>query len=147
MARLAGLVFHGTTGKFTWRMLATVLAGQSIVIFFGALVARAMAATGPDLERSGAYLATGSALAVLCLVAAGSLRRPWGVTLGWFVQLATLAAALVVPMMLVVGIVFLALWVVSLVQGRRADIVIAQRAAEVEAAAQEQPEHPDRVGE
>lgn len=128
MARLPGLVFYGTTGKFTWRMLATVLAGQSIVIFFGALVARAVAATGPDVERSGTYLAIGTALAVLCLVAAGSLRRPWGVTLGWLVQAGTLLAALVVPLMLVVGLVFLALWVVSLVQGGRVDAGQAARA-------------------
>ncbi len=127
---MAGLVFYGTTGKFTWRMLATVLAGQSIVVFFGALVARAMAATGADVERAGTYLAVGTGLAVLCIVAAGTLRRPWGITLGWIVQLATLLSAFVVPMMVVVGIVFLALWVVSLVQGQRVDATMAQREAE-----------------
>jgi hypothetical protein len=134
---MAGLVFYGTTGKFTWRMLATVLAGQSIVIFFGALVARAIAATGPDVHRSSGYLLVGTGVAALCLLAAGSLRRPWGVTLGWVVQLATLLSATVVPMMLVVGVVFLALWFLCLVQGRRIDTADAQRAAA----------HPDRVGE
>lgn len=127
---MAGLVFYGSTGKFTWRMLATVLAGQSIVVFFGALVARATAATGADVERAGTYLAVGTGLAVLCIVAAGTMRRPWGITLGWVVQAATLLAALVVPMMAVIGIVFLALWVVSLVQGRRVDAMMAQREAE-----------------
>ena len=140
MARLAGLVFYGATGKFTWRMLATVLAGQSIVVFFGALVARAVAAAGPDVERSGTYLAVGTGLAVLCVVAAGSLRRPWGVTLGWIVQAATLASAVIVPMMLVAGLVFLALWVASLVQGGRVDATDAQRAASA-------AEATDRVGE
>jgi hypothetical protein len=135
---MAGLVFYGTTGKFTWRMLATVLAGQSIVIFFGALVARAIAASGPDVHRSTGYLLVGVGVAALCLLAAGSLRRPWGVTLGWAVQLATLLSATIVPMMLVVGVVFLALWVLCLVQGRRVDAVDdAQRAAA----------HPDRVDE
>lgn len=146
---MAGLVFFGTTGKFTWRMLATVLAGQSIVVFFGALVARATAATGPDVARAGTYLAVGTALAVLALVAAGTLRRPWGVTLGWIVQAATLLAAFIVPMMLVVGVVFLALWVVSLVQGQRADAAMAQReSAEAgHPGHPDEPEHPDRVGE
>lgn len=137
---MAGLLFHGTTGKFTWRMLATVLAGQSIAILFGALVARAMAATGPDSARSTAYLAVGFGMAALCLIAAGTVRRPWGVTLGWIVQLLTLAAALVVPMMLVVGLVFLALWVACLVKGPGIDAVDAQRAAEADSSA-------DRVGE
>ena len=36
---MAGLVFFGKLGKFTWRMCAAVLAAQSIAVFFGALVA------------------------------------------------------------------------------------------------------------
>ena len=146
---MAGLVFYGTTGKFTWRMLATVLAGQSIVVFFGALVARAMAATGSDVAKAGTYLAVGAALAVLCLLAAGTMRRPWGITLGWLVQLATLLSSLIVPMMLVVGLVFLALWVVSLLQGGRVDATMAQREGEAsdEPGRPEAPGAPDRVGE
>jgi hypothetical protein len=90
------------------------------------------------VHRSTGYLLVGIGVAALCLLAAGSLRRPWGVTLGWGVQLATLLSATIVPMMLVVGVVFLALWVLCLVQGRRVDAVDdAQRAAA----------HPDRVDE
>lgn len=140
MAPLGGLVFYGTTGKFTWRMLATVLAGQSIVVFFGALVARAVAAAGSDVDRSGAYLALGTGLAILCVLAAGSMRRPWGVALGWLVQAATLASAVIVPMMAVAGLIFLALWVASLLKGSRVDATDAQRAASESAG-------PDRVGE
>ncbi len=117
------LPVHGATGKFTWRMLATVLMGQSIVVFFGALVARALAATGPHASSSTTYLLVGSALAILCLVAAGMLRGPIGLSLGWLVQVLTLASALVVPGMLVVGVIFLALWITCLVQGRRIDAV------------------------
>ncbi len=120
------LTFYGPLGKFSWRMLATVLAGESIIVFFGALVARAMASAGGD-DRSGAWLATGSALAVLCIVAAGLMRRPWGVTLGWVVQALTLLSALVVPAMLLVGLIFLALWVLCMVQGSRIDALQAER--------------------
>ncbi|MDV3223161.1 DUF4233 domain-containing protein [Intrasporangium sp.] len=120
------LPFYGTTGRFTWRMLATVLVGQSIAVFFGALVARAIAATGPDAKHSTTYLLVGSALAVLSIVAAGLLRRPYGVTLGWLVQLLTLVSALVVTAMLVVGLIFLALWVTCLVMGTRIDASQAQ---------------------
>jgi len=127
------LTFYGQLGKFSWRMLATVLAGESVIVFFGALVARAMAAAGGD-ARGGTWLATGSALAVLCLVAAGTMRRPWGVTLGWAVQALTLLSALVVPAMLLVGLIFLALWVLCMVQGRRVDELQAQRAAQGEQA-------------
>ena len=105
------LTFYGQLGTFSWRMLATVLGGESVIVFFGALVARAMASAGGD-PRSGMWLAVGSALAVLCLLAAGMMRRPWGVTL------------------LLVGLLFLALWVLCMVQGARVDILQAQRAAE-----------------
>ncbi|HYO17145.1 MAG TPA: DUF4233 domain-containing protein, partial [Dermatophilaceae bacterium] len=49
------------------------------------------------------------------------LRRPWGVTLGWVLQVATLACAFIVPLMLLVGLLFGALWLTALVQGHAMD--------------------------
>ena len=46
------------------------------------------------------------------------------------VQALTLLSAVVVPAMLLVGLLFLALWVLCMVQGARVDILQAQRAAE-----------------
>jgi hypothetical protein len=124
---MAALPFYGATGKFTWRMGATVLAAQSIIVFFGALVARAIGAAGGDRGAT-AYLLVGTGLAVLCLVAAGLMRRPFGVTLGWLLQLVTFLCAFVVPMMVVVGLIFTALWVTCLWQGQRIDALDAARA-------------------
>ena len=124
-------MFFGRTGKFTWRMCATVLAGQSIVVFFGALVARGVSlaqSSGPAT----AYLLVGSALAVLCLIAAGLMRTPIGVTLGWLIQLATFASAVVVPLMAGVGVIFTALWATCLLQGHRIDTAQARWAAQAE---------------
>jgi hypothetical protein len=118
---MSRLVFYGTTGKFTWRMLATVLAGQSIIIFFGALVARGVAIASSQPATAGRYLLVGSAVAVLCVAGAGLTRKPYGVTVGWVVQLLTILSGLVVPMMFLVGLIFLALWVVSLLQGGKVD--------------------------
>jgi len=131
--RMKGLVFIGQTGKFTWRMGAAVLAGQSIAVFLGALTARGIGASTGD-AASGSYLWVGSGLAVLCIVAAGLMRRPYGVTLGWLIEAATLLSALVVPAMLVVGIIFTALWVTCLVQGSRIDTMQARWAVEQEPA-------------
>ena len=111
---MKGVVLYGALGKFTWRMLATVLAGQGIVVFLGALVARGVAVGAGDDSGSG-WLWVGTGLALLCFVAAGMMRRPWGVTLGWLIQVATFAAAFVVPVMLAVAVIFLVLWVGSLV--------------------------------
>ncbi len=113
-------LLYGSQGKFTWRMGATVLGGQSLAVFFGSLVARSIADADGGSSGS-AYLVVGSALAVACLLGAGLMRRPYGVTVGWILQGATLASALVVPAMLLVGAIFLALWVWCLVSGRRID--------------------------
>jgi hypothetical protein len=152
---MRGIVFYGTTGKFTWRMLATVLGGEALCIALGALVARGLAATDASASPT-AYLVVGIGLAALAVVAAGTLRRPWGITLGWVVQALTLLSALVVPLMLVVGIFFLTMWVTCLIQGARIDAEVLEReaaAAEAERAhgsadtggAADDP--ADRVGE
>ncbi|WP_347354624.1 DUF4233 domain-containing protein [Intrasporangium sp.] len=118
---MSRLVLYGTTGKFTWRMLATVLAGQSVIIFFGALVARGTAVAQGEPAAAGRYLLVGSVIAALCLAGAALTRKPYGVTLGWVVQALTLLAGFVVPMMFLAGLIFLALWVVSLLKGGAVD--------------------------
>jgi hypothetical protein len=66
----------------------------------------------------------------LCLIAAGLMRTPFGVTLGWLIQAATFVSALVLPMMAIVGVIFTLLWVVCLWQGQRIDAIQAGRAVE-----------------
>ncbi|GAB2758617.1 hypothetical protein UB45_09765 [Terrabacter sp. 28] len=126
---MRSIPLHGQTGKFTFRMLATVLGGQSICILLGALVARGVSAADGGGGRSTAYLLVGFGLGALCVVAAGMMRRPWGLTLGWVVQALTLVSAVIVPMMLVVGLFFLALWVTCLVKGAQIDAEMARREA------------------
>jgi Protein of unknown function (DUF4233) len=113
---LRSLPFYGVPEKMTRRLAAVVIGSQGLAVFFGALVARGIAAADRE-STAGGLLLVGSVFAVVCVLAAGLMRRPWGVTLGWVMQVATLLSALVVPMMLVVGLVFLALWVTALVQG------------------------------
>lgn len=126
---MRSIIFYGRTGKFTFRMLATVLGGQSICILLGALVARAVTATDQGSGAGTEYLTVGVGLGVLSIVAAGLMRRPWGVTLGWVVQALTLLSGFVVPMMFVVGLFFLALWVTCLVKGGPIDAEMARREA------------------
>ena len=123
---MRGVVLYGALGKFTWRMLATVLASQGVVVFLGALLARGLAGAQGD-DRASTWLWIGIGLAVLCFLAAGLMRRPWGVTLGWLIQVATFACAFVVPAILGVGLNFLVLWVGSLVLCRRVEDQVAAR--------------------
>ena len=137
---MRGLTLYGQTGKFTYRMLMTVLIGQSLAVFFGALVARGIAAAQGD-ARGATYLWVGVGLALLAIAAAGTMRRPYGVTLGWLVQVGTFVAGVVLPMMVVVGVIFLAMWVTCLVQGAKIDGTDARRRAEAAGGAE-----PDRAG-
>lgn len=122
------LRFAGPVGTFTWRMLAVVLVGQGIAISLGSFVARSLAQLdGQASPMRGFWLII--ALAVGCLVAAGLMRTRFGVSLGWLMQLLTLASALIVPAMLVLSVFFTGLWVLCLVVGQRTDRQLAARAA------------------
>jgi tetrahydromethanopterin S-methyltransferase subunit D len=63
----------------------------------------------------------GGAAAVLALVAAGLLRKPVGYPLGWLTQLAGVALGFATTSMFAVGGLFLMLWVISFVLGKRLD--------------------------
>ena len=129
---MPGPALYGPTGPFTRRMLATILAGQSLVVFFGALVARAVADAAGDEGLATTYFWVGTGVAALAVVAAGVQRRPWGVTVGWVVLVLTALSAFVVPMMLVAALIFGALWVTSLVQGPRIEAEQERRRREAE---------------
>lgn len=122
---IGNLLVHGVGERMTRRFAGIVVGSQTLVVFLGALVAWAIARAQHNTAHT-SYLVIGLVLAVLCVVAAGTLRRPWGVTLGWIVEIATLLAGFVLPMMFVVGLMFLALWVTALVQGRKMDELTAR---------------------
>ena len=120
MSRVRVLILYGVPGKMTRLLAGVVIGAQGLAVFFGALVARALAAAQGS-PTSNTFLLVGSLLAVLCILDAGLLRRPWGITLGWVLQIATFACVVAVPMMLLVGLLFGGLWLTALVQGRRMD--------------------------
>jgi Protein of unknown function (DUF4233) len=126
---MSRLPVYGTQGKFTYRLLAMALFGQAVILSFFALVARGNAIADGRPDDGQQLLWVGLGLALLALLASGLMRRPWGVTLGWVVQALTWAAAVLVPAMIGVGLVFTALWVLLLVQGGRVDRLVAQREA------------------
>ena len=132
---MSRLPFYGTQGKFTFRLLAMALFGQAIILSFFALVARgnAIADGRPDDGRQ--LLWVGLGLAVLALVAAGLMRKPYGITLGWVVQALTWASAVLVTAMLGVAVVFTGLWVLLLVQGSKVDRIVAERESQADAEA------------
>ncbi|MCW2841556.1 MAG: hypothetical protein JWR55_3039 [Aeromicrobium sp.] len=64
-------------------------------------------------------LVLGLGLAVLCVLVAGSLRRPQAYLLGHAIQVAAICLGFLVPIMFFVGLMFAALWFGAYFLGRK----------------------------
>lgn len=118
MTWLRHIHFSGVPGKITRRLASIVLGGLAMTLFFGGLVARQLELThGGSTDRANLLLVGACVLALLAVVAAGMLRRPWGLTLGWIVLGLTALSTVVLTAMGIVTVLFGALWVLALVQG------------------------------
>ncbi|MEV6566830.1 DUF4233 domain-containing protein [Streptomyces kronopolitis] len=106
-------------------LCASTLIGEFFVIGFAGLVAMQMS----DLPTATIWTVSGIGM-LLSLLLCGMLTRPGGVQLGWLLQLALIAAGLVVPTMFFLGVVFAALWWASVHYGRKIDAAKARWAAE-----------------
>ena len=95
---------------------AAVLTFEGLVVFFATLVALDLS----DVEDATLWWVGGTG-ALLCLVLAGLLRRPWAYTAASVLQVALVAAGIVVPAMFFLGLVFGGLWFLALVLGRRVE--------------------------
>ena len=97
---------------------SAVLAMEAIVVF----LATALATSNGSVDRIGLAWGIGLALMVLLVLAIGTLGRPWGVALGWALQVVVLATSIVVGWtMLVIGVIFAFLWFLAVRNGRRVD--------------------------
>ncbi len=79
---------------------------------------------------SGLAVGLGIGLAVLSLITAGLLRRPWAYLLGHAVQVGAICLGFVVPVMFLVGAMFAGLWALAYFVGRRIEADRARWAAE-----------------
>lgn len=105
----------------TESLLSIVLVLEVILVFFVALTAFGLKAVEPATAFVG-----GAVLVVVLIATTRLLRFPWGVWLGWVMQAVILATGFLLPIMFLVGAVFLALWIYCFVRGRQID---AQKAA------------------
>ncbi|SMG47265.1 DUF4233 domain-containing protein [Agreia pratensis] len=107
------------------RSLGSIVLGfESIVMFLAALVAFGLKAL-PALPALGG----GAVLCVALVAGAGLLRFRWGYAFGWVLQAAIIASAFLVPVMWIVGILFVGLWTYCMVVGARIDREKAAAAA------------------
>jgi len=120
---LLGLYAGALADRLDRRVVVAVCDGlQAVVLFLTGVVTIGMTDIG-----AGASLGLGAGLAVLCVVAAGTLGRPFGYALGWLVQVISIALGFVITAMFFLGVVFAALWATSYFLGIRIDREKAER--------------------
>jgi hypothetical protein len=91
--------------RATRRALAAILGLEALVTL---LVPRAIAFTSAGLGLTRTLILVG--LAVVMIVAAGLVRRRFGVGLGSALQVLFVATGVLLPAMFVVGLIFAAIW-------------------------------------
>lgn len=95
-------------------MCAAILTLEAIIL---ALAIPVMISV-EDINKSLA-IGLGVGLAVLCILTAGSLRKPWAYVVGHAIQLGAIALGVLVPIMFFIGAMFAALWCGAYFLGRK----------------------------
>jgi len=108
----------------TARLAASVLVLEAFLVFFAVLAASRLSDSPAGLVWGG-----GLGLAVVLLLASGLVRRPWGIALGWALQVVVVLGGLVLPAMFALGGLFALLWFGMIRLGRKVE---RDRAAFVE---------------
>lgn len=100
----------------TESLLSIALALEAIVVFFVTLTAFGLKA----LEPVPAFVG-GAALMLALVLTARLVRYPWGVWLGWVLQVVLLATGILLPVMFFVAAIFVGIWIFCFVKGRQLD--------------------------
>lgn len=117
--------------KSTKRTLGSMLmAFESFVVFFAMLVAFGLkVADGPTVW------AVGLSLSVLLIATPAVLEKKYSYAWGWFLQLVVVALGIWVPLMYVLGAIFVCLWAWAMIAGGTIDkarAVLERQAAATE---------------
>ena len=112
-------------------MSAAVLAMESILMGFALLIAKDSA--------SSFQIWLGGLLSLLLLLTAGMLKRKGGYLLGSILQIFLISYGLVVWHMYYMGSLFLILWVIAILLGRRGEAIKARLIAQSDKDGSKQP--------
>lgn len=103
---------------------STVLLLEAFVVLFATLVVFGLRS---DTIPVGVILGVGLALSAVLIVACAFLTKPYGMLLGWVLQVLVLATGIVEPMMFLVGTLFALTWLYGIRTGARLDRENAER--------------------
>lgn len=113
---------------------------EAFAVFFATLAVFGL--RGRELGP-GLVLGAGFGLLAVFVLACAVVKRPWGMALGWLLQLALIALGFVEPMMFVVGVLMALGWWYAVRTGARLDRENAVRAREQ---AEWERTHPETPG-
>lgn len=109
--------------------LASIVLGfESIIVFLGGLVLYGLKALPAGIEPWWGIV-IGAVLAVALIATSGLVRYDWGIALGWFWQVLIIAGGLLEPALVVVGVIFGAMYAYATIKGGALDRRNAARAA------------------
>ncbi|MCP1414331.1 hypothetical protein J3D46_003597 [Paenarthrobacter sp. A20] len=103
---------------------STVLLLEAFVAFFGTLAVFGLKRGQVD---PAIILGVGIALTVVLVLACAVLSKPWGIAVGWGLQLVLILTGFAEPTMFIVGILFAICWWYGIRAGMRIDREVAQR--------------------
>ncbi|HEX4401246.1 MAG TPA: DUF4233 domain-containing protein [Galbitalea sp.] len=100
--------------SLTESLLSIVLGLEAVLVFFIALTVYGLHAL-PPLEA----FCGGAGLVILLALATRIVRYPWGVWVGWVLQVALLATGILLPALYIAAALFVALWIFCFVRARQ----------------------------
>ncbi|GLW13151.1 membrane protein [Microtetraspora sp. NBRC 13810] len=103
------------------RLGSSVLGLEAIVVGLVTPVAIAVGGVEPPVA-----ITVGIGLAVLCVLVAGMLKRPFAYVAGSVLQLLVIATGFLVPTMFFLGVIFTALWITAIFVARRVEGVTSR---------------------
>jgi len=98
----------------TESLLSIVLGLEAVLVFFIALTVYGLHAL-PPLEAFGG----GAALVILLALATRVVRYPWGVWVGWVLQVLLLATGILLPALYIAAALFVGMWIFCFVRARQ----------------------------
>jgi len=115
---------------------SVILALEAFVVLFAGL---AMFGLNGRMDGGLPILIASAVLAVVLVLTCAVVSKPWGVSLGWGLQVLLVLMGILQPMMFIVGAAFLLTWGYAMVKGGAMDRENVQREAEQAAWEAEHP--------
>ncbi|MDE0546980.1 DUF4233 domain-containing protein [Microbacterium sp. C7(2022)] len=111
-------------------LASVVLAFESIVAFLAGLAIYGLGVL-PETIAPWWGIVAGSVLAVAMIVTGRLVRYPWGIAIGWILQIIVALGAFLVPSLLIVALIFGGMYAYATIKGRALDQRNARLAAEL----------------